>query len=74
MICTADDEVAERVMMLRQNGMSKGAWNRYAAKGDTNYDIFFPGLKYTMTDIQAAIGNSQLKQVGDFQRRKHTVR
>ena len=23
-----------------QNGMSKGAWNRYAAKGSANYDIF----------------------------------
>ena len=73
MICTADDEVAERVMMLRQNGMSKGAWNRYAAKGDTNYDIFFPGLKYTMTDIQAAIGNSQLKQVDDFNDRRREI-
>ncbi|MEG1799624.1 MAG: DegT/DnrJ/EryC1/StrS family aminotransferase, partial [Synergistaceae bacterium] len=73
MICTSDDEIAEKVMVLRQNGMSKGAWNRYAAKGDTNYDIFFPGLKYTMTDIQSAIGNSQLKQLDAFNERRREI-
>ena len=73
MICTGDDEIAEKVMVLRQNGMSKGAWNRYAAKGDTNYDIFFPGLKYTMTDIQSAIGISQLKQLESFNKRRREI-
>lgn len=62
MICTEDDAIAEYASVFRQNGMSEGAWNRYAAKGDSNYDIFFPGLKYTMTDIQSAIGDSQLKE------------
>ncbi|MDO5115373.1 MAG: DegT/DnrJ/EryC1/StrS family aminotransferase [Synergistaceae bacterium] len=70
MICTADEELAEKIMVLRQNGMSKGAWNRYAAKGSANYDIFFPGLKYTMMDIQAAIGSSQMKELDSFNRRR----
>ncbi|MEG1641599.1 MAG: DegT/DnrJ/EryC1/StrS family aminotransferase [Synergistaceae bacterium] len=73
MICTEDEALAEKIMVLRQNGMSKGAWNRYAAKGSSNYDIFFPGLKYTMTDIQAAIGNSQLKQLSDFNARRTEI-
>ena len=70
MICTGDEELAEKIMVLRQNGMSKGAWNRYAAKGSANYDIFFPGLKYTMMDIQAAIGNSQMRELPEFNRRR----
>lgn len=31
MICTNDEEAAEIMSMQRQNGMSKGAWNRYQA-------------------------------------------
>lgn len=73
MITTDDEELAEKIMVLRQNGMSKGAWNRYAARGAANYDIPFPGLKYTMMDIQAAIGNSQLKELPAFNRRRAEV-
>ena len=70
MICTGDEEVADKAAVLRQNGMSKGAWNRYAAKGDANYDIFFPGLKYQMADINAAIGISQLRELDKFNARR----
>lgn len=73
MVCTGDEEIAEKVAVLRQNGMSKGSWNRYGAKGSANYDIFFPGLKYTMMDIQAAIGDSQLKQLESFNSRRKEI-
>ena len=73
MICTGDADLAEKITMLRQNGMSKGAWNRYAAKGSSNYDIFFPGLKYTMMDIQAAIGDSQLRELDAFNSRRRDI-
>jgi len=73
MICTGDEAIAEKAAVLRQNGMSKGAWNRYAAKGSANYDIFFPGLKYTMMDIQAAIGDSQLRELGAFNSRRKEI-
>jgi len=72
-ICTGDEALAEKATVLRQNGMSKGAWNRYAAKGSANYDIFFPGLKYTMMDIQAAIGDSQLRELGSFNARRKEI-
>lgn len=73
MICTGDENIAEKAAVLRQNGMSKGAWNRYAAKGSSNYDIFFPGLKYTMMDIQAAIGDSQLRELENFNTRRREI-
>lgn len=73
MVCTGDEELAEKIMVLRQNGMSKGAWNRYAAKGSSNYDIPFPGLKYTMMDIQAALGNSQLTELPAFNARRAQI-
>lgn len=73
MICTGDEEMAEKISALRQNGMSKGAWNRYGEKGDAGYDILMPGLKYTMTDIQAAIGNSQMKSLAAFNARRAEI-
>ena len=73
MVCTGDEEIAEKVAVLRQNGMSKGSWNRYGAKGSANYDIFFPGLKYTMMDIQAAIGDSQLRELESFNARRKEI-
>lgn len=73
MVCTGDDDVAEMISALRQNGMSKNAWNRYAATGQSHYDIFRPGLKYTMMDIQAAIGNSQLQELDAFNARRRDI-
>lgn len=73
MVCTGDEEMAEKISALRQNGMSKGAWNRYGEKGGAGYDILMPGLKYTMTDMQAAIGNSQIKRLGEFNARREEI-
>lgn len=73
MICTDDEEAAEIMSMRRQNGMSKGAWNRYQASGKAHYDIFKPGLKYQMMDIQAAIGRDQLTHLEEFNARRREI-
>ena len=72
-VCTEDEEIAEYLSVFRQNGMSKGAWNRYSSSGNTHYDVPMPGLKYQMSDIQAAIGLSQIKQLDDFNRRRREI-
>ncbi len=73
MICTDDEDAAEQMSMQRQNGMSKGAWNRYQANGKSHYDIFMPGLKYQMMDIQAAIGRDQLTHLEEFNARRREI-
>ncbi|MGC9372347.1 MAG: DegT/DnrJ/EryC1/StrS family aminotransferase [Thermovirgaceae bacterium] len=73
MVCTSEETAAEKVAMLRQHGMSKGAWNRYAVSGTPHYDIFFAGLKYNMLDIQAAIGNEQLPRLEGFNARRKEI-
>ena len=73
MACLNDEETAERMSIIRQHGMSKGAWKRYAAKGKTHYDILIPGLKYNMMDIQAVIGISQMKQLSAFNSRREEI-
>lgn len=73
MVCTANEDAAEKISILRQHGMSKGAWNRYAVKGNPHYDILCPGLKYNMLDIQAAIGNDQMKHLEAFNARRREI-
>lgn len=73
MVCTNDEDAAEIMSMQRQNGMSKGAWNRYQANGKAHYDIFKPGLKYQMMDIQAAIGRDQLTHLEEFNARRREI-
>lgn len=73
MITTDDEKAADQMSVQRQNGMDKGAWNRFGAKGKSHYDIFRPGLKYQMMDIQAAIGRDQLKYLEQFNSRRTAI-
>ncbi len=63
MLTTADEEFADAVHAARLHGMTKDAWRRYLPGGGWNYDVAADGLKANMTDLQAAIGRAQLKQV-----------
>lgn len=73
MITTNDEKAADQMSVQRQNGMDKGAWNRFGAKGKSHYDIFIPGLKYQMMDMQAAIGRDQLKYLSVFNSRRTQI-
>ena len=73
MVTTNDESAADQMSVQRQNGMDKGAWNRFGAKGKSHYDIFIPGLKYQMMDIQAAIGRDQLKYLEQFNKRRTEI-
>lgn len=63
MITTNNDEWAKKLRVLRLHGLSKDAWKRYSQEGFTPYDILYPGYKYNMMDVQAALGIHQLKRV-----------
>ena len=66
MLTTDDDELAERLRPRRLHGMSRDAWRRYTAEGSWRYDVAYPGFKYNMTDINAALGLVQLKKMDRF--------
>lgn len=67
-LTTDDDEFAEKARILSLHGMSKNAWNRYSKGGSWFYEVIYPGYKYNMTDIQAAMGIHQLKKLPHMQK------
>ncbi len=73
MLTTNNDELAEKARMMSLHGISKDAWKRYGKEGYQHWELFYPGFKYNMFDIQAAIGIHQLKKIESFLkiRKKH---
>jgi len=69
MVTTENPEIADRVRMLSLHGISKNAYARYTAAGTWRYEILDLGYKYNLTDMQAALGLSQLAKC-DMMREK----
>src|SRR5215831_18054822 len=66
MATTENSEWAQRMRMMSLHGISHDAWKRYTKEGSWYYEILYPGFKYNLTDIAAAIGIEQLKKCNDF--------
>jgi perosamine synthetase len=63
MICTNNEEIAERCKIMRLHGINRDAWKRYTESGSWYYEVVAPGYKYNFTDLQASLGLPQLKKV-----------
>lgn len=69
-IATNNCELAERVRMLRQHGMSKEAADRYSGNYQ-HWDMIECGWKYNMDNIQASLLLPQLRKIDQtWQRRR----
>jgi perosamine synthetase len=66
MATTENPEWAERMRIMSLHGISHDAWKRYTKEGSWYYEILYPGFKYNLTDIAAAIGIQQLKKCNEF--------
>ena len=73
MVTTDDDMLASRIRLMRLHGMSQDGWKRYSAEGSWQYDILEAGYKYNLTDIQAALGLSQLAKAGRMRKRRAQI-
>jgi len=73
MITTDNEELAQKLKIYALHGMSKDAWKRFSDDGYRHYEIIYPGYKYNMTDLQAAIGIQQLKKVERFAKRRNEI-
>jgi dTDP-4-amino-4,6-dideoxygalactose transaminase len=66
MATTDNPQWGERMRIMSLHGISKDAWKRYTSEGSWYYEIHYPGYKYNLTDIAAAIGIEQLKKGNRF--------
>ena len=73
MVTTDNDDLADKLRVYSLHGMSRNAWNRYTAKGSWHYEITYPGYKYNMTDIQAALGMTQLAKLDSMQKTRESI-
>lgn len=63
MLTTNNDDWAEAIHMMRLHGLSRDAWQRFSDSGYKHYEVYFPGFKYNMTDMEAALGIHQLARL-----------
>src|SRR5581483_7864232 len=66
MVVLRDGDWADRMRLARFHGIRTSAWERQAGGKSPLYAVELPGLKYTMMDIQAAIGIHQVAKLDDF--------
>lgn len=66
MFVSDDPALLERARIMSLHGISRDAWKRYTAEGSWFYEILYPGYKYNLTDIAAALGLEQLKKARRF--------
>jgi dTDP-4-amino-4,6-dideoxygalactose transaminase len=68
-----DEELANKIRLYSLHGMSKDAWKRYTSTGSWYYEVLYPGFKYNLTDIQAALGLCQLEKLAAFLARRQEL-
>jgi len=66
MVVTNDGALAKQFQVMRLQGISRDAWNRYGKSGYTHWEQTMAGHKCNMTDINASIGIHQLKKIDSF--------
>jgi dTDP-4-amino-4,6-dideoxygalactose transaminase len=72
-VTTNDPAIADWIKVAGLHGLSRDAWKRYSDAGYRHYEVVFPGFKYNMMDLQAALGIHQLARVDENLRRREAV-
>ena len=72
-VATNDAQLARRVRLYANHGLTLDAWRRYSDSGFRHYDVQVPGFKCNITDLQAAIGLHQLPWVETWRRRREEI-
>lgn len=72
---TNDSALAKRLCLLRSHGISSAVEDMQARPIQEiwNYQQIDLGFNYRMTDMQAALGLSQMRRLGEFVARRHAI-
>jgi UDP-4-amino-4,6-dideoxy-N-acetyl-beta-L-altrosamine transaminase len=72
-IMTNDEELYEKLLMLRSHGMTKNPKRLQKNDGQWYYEMQMLGYNGRLTDIQSALGISQLKRVDKFKSKRRKI-
>lgn len=72
-ITTNDEEIYEKLKLLRSHGTTKDADKLSQNPGPWYYEMQELGYNYRLTDIQAALGVSQLSKLDRFAKRRREI-
>jgi UDP-4-amino-4,6-dideoxy-N-acetyl-beta-L-altrosamine transaminase len=71
---TNSDELAARMSLLRSHGMTRDAGQmERASEGPWYYEQVALGFNYRMTDLQAALGVSQMQRLDEYVSRRQAI-
>lgn len=74
MVLTNDEDIAENVKLFRNHGITRDEnLMTHLSDGPWYYQQISLGFNYRMTDIQAALGKSQLTKLDSFISRRHEL-
>jgi len=74
MVTTNSQELYEKLLRLRTHGITRDIQMRHPSmRHPWYYEKVELGNHYRMTEIQAALGRSQLKRIGKFLRRRTSI-
>lgn len=74
MATTNDPELAQRMSLLRSHGITRDpALMTHEPDGPWYYQQIDLGLNYRMTELQAALGISQMERIDDYVSRRHAI-
>ena len=74
MVTTQDDSLAAQMELLRSHGISRNPdLMTQMPDGPWYYQQIELGFNYRMTDIQAALGTSQMKRINEYVQKRHNI-
>jgi UDP-4-amino-4,6-dideoxy-N-acetyl-beta-L-altrosamine transaminase len=74
MTMTNEPELASRLRLLRSHGMTREpSQMKELSHGPWYYEQIDLGFNYRMTDVQAALGLSQVRRLSQFVTRRHAI-
>jgi len=73
LLACLDGDLAARARLLGFHGMQRDAWKRYSDRGNWYYEVECAGYKLNMSDVQAALGLSQLQRADALRESRQRV-
>ena len=71
--CANDPELADGIRLMKFHGIKVDAFDRENRGRSPQAEVFDPGFKYNLTDMQAALAVSQLKRLDAINRKRREL-